>query len=171
MSPEQAREMFRSYEHQQQQHEFLRFGGGFDVGSASSRRVRPVSQPIADRLSPSLALGHFDNAFHMQRTAASGENLIILIPITFPLKLGFFDSLHTVETCTRVATNSRPKRRSQCPLRSPRTTSVELLVPLADFQFCSLYAFMLFHQTIFSLVENELLSLLTSGCKIDYKCP
>jgi len=31
----EQQEMFRSYEHQQQQ-DFLRFSGGFDVGSASS---------------------------------------------------------------------------------------------------------------------------------------
>ncbi|KAL2348417.1 hypothetical protein Fmac_002417 [Flemingia macrophylla] len=63
----EQQEMFRSYEHQQQQQEFLRFSGGFDVGSASSAGFSQVSQPAADQLSPSLALGHFDNAFHMQQ--------------------------------------------------------------------------------------------------------
>nr|KYP66662.1 LOB domain-containing protein 36 [Cajanus cajan] len=65
----EQQEMFRSYEHQQQQ-EFLRFSGGFDVGSASSAGgFSQVSQPAgsADQLSPSLALGHFDNAYHMQQ--------------------------------------------------------------------------------------------------------
>ncbi|KAL5181476.1 LOB domain-containing protein 36 [Glycine soja] len=65
----EQQEMFRSYEHQQQQ-EFLRFSGGFDVGSASSAggfsQVSPAAAS-ADQLSPSLALGSFDNAYHMQQ--------------------------------------------------------------------------------------------------------
>ncbi|KAK7406582.1 hypothetical protein VNO78_08210 [Psophocarpus tetragonolobus] len=65
----EQQEMFRSYEHQQQQ-EFLRFSGGFDVGSASSAggfsQVSPAAGS-ADQLSPSLALGSFDNAYHMQQ--------------------------------------------------------------------------------------------------------
>ncbi|KHN36206.1 LOB domain-containing protein 36 [Glycine soja] len=66
----EQQEMFRSYEHQQQQ-EFLRFsGGGFDMGSASSAggfsQVSPAAAS-ADQLSPSLALGSFDNAYHMQQ--------------------------------------------------------------------------------------------------------
>ncbi|XP_061341354.1 LOB domain-containing protein 36 [Gastrolobium bilobum] len=67
----EQQEMFRSYEHQQQQ-EFLRFSGGFDVGSVSSggggfSHVSPASAATADQLSPSLALGSFDNSYHMQQ--------------------------------------------------------------------------------------------------------
>ncbi|KAG4987831.1 hypothetical protein JHK85_030814 [Glycine max] len=72
----EQQEMFRSYEHQQQQ-EFLRFsGGGFDMGSASSAggfsQVSPAAGS-ADQLSPSLALGSFDNAYHMQQQPQQGE--------------------------------------------------------------------------------------------------
>ncbi|CAJ1929751.1 unnamed protein product [Sphenostylis stenocarpa] len=64
----EQQELFRSYEHQQQ--EFMRFSGGFDVGSASSAGGFSQMSPAAvsaDQLSPSLALGSFDNAYHMQQ--------------------------------------------------------------------------------------------------------
>ncbi|XP_027361986.1 LOB domain-containing protein 36-like [Abrus precatorius] len=65
----EQQEMFRSYENQQQQ-EFLRFSCGFEVGSVSSgggfSQVSPGAAS-ADQLSPSLALGSFDSAYHMQQ--------------------------------------------------------------------------------------------------------
>lgn len=65
----EQQEMFRNYEQQQQQQqqEFLRFSGGFDVGSASSAGGFSHVSQAADQLSPSLALGSFDNAYHMQQ--------------------------------------------------------------------------------------------------------
>ncbi|CAK8539766.1 unnamed protein product [Lathyrus sativus] len=74
----EQQEIFRTFENQQQQQEFLRFSGGFDVDSVSNspggfNQVSPVSAAavgvVADQLSPSLALGSFDNTYHhMQQT-------------------------------------------------------------------------------------------------------
>ncbi|XP_057449491.1 LOB domain-containing protein 36 [Lotus japonicus] len=71
----EQQEMFRSYEQQHQQQEFLRFSGGFDVGSGGSpggfSQVSPT--PAVDQLSPSLALGSFDNTFTLQQQPQQGE--------------------------------------------------------------------------------------------------
>lgn len=75
--------MFRSFEQQQQQQEMFRsFSGGFDVGSVSSAGgfsslVAPASAASADQLSPSLALGSFDNTYHhhmQQQQQHQGES-------------------------------------------------------------------------------------------------
>ncbi|KAK7252845.1 hypothetical protein RIF29_37083 [Crotalaria pallida] len=67
----EQQEMFRGFEQQQQQQqEFMRFnGGGFDLGSVPggggfSQQVSPAAPVSADQLSPSLALGSFENPFH-----------------------------------------------------------------------------------------------------------
>ena len=91
----EQQEMFRSYEHQQQQ-EFLRFSGGFDVGSASSAggfsQVSPAAAS-ADQLSPSLALGSFDNAYHMQQPQQEEPHHHHHHPHHIPLSCQFLSSV------------------------------------------------------------------------------
>lgn len=80
----EQQEIFRTFENQQQQQqqEFLRFSGGFDVDSVSNssagggfNQVSPVSAVgvAADQLSPSLALGSFDNTYHHMQQAQQGQ--------------------------------------------------------------------------------------------------
>ncbi|XP_004511963.1 LOB domain-containing protein 10-like [Cicer arietinum] len=73
----EQQEMFRSFEHQQQQQEFLRFSGGLDVDSVSSggdfNHVSPVVVASTDQLSPSLALGSFDNTYHHMQQPQQGH--------------------------------------------------------------------------------------------------
>ncbi|KAE9606759.1 hypothetical protein Lal_00025957 [Lupinus albus] len=72
-------EMFRGFEHQQQQQpEFLRFnGGGFDLDSVAgggfSQQVSPAAPISDDQLSPSLTLGSFENPFHHMQQPQQGE--------------------------------------------------------------------------------------------------
>ena len=79
----EQQEIFRTFENQQQQQDFLRFSGGFDLDSSVSNspggftQVSPVSATAVgggvassvDQLSPSLSLGSFDNTtyHHMQQ--------------------------------------------------------------------------------------------------------
>lgn len=84
-------EMFRGFEqHHHQQQEFLRFnGGGFDVGSVSSGGggfSQVSGGGGGDQLSPSLALGSFDNPYHMQQ-AQQGEAHAHHIPLQAQLLL------------------------------------------------------------------------------------
>ncbi|CAI8588817.1 unnamed protein product [Vicia faba] len=77
----EQQEIYRTFENQQQQQEFLRFSGGFDVDSVSNspggfNQVSPVSAAVgvvADQLSPSLALGSFDNTYHHMQQAQQGQ--------------------------------------------------------------------------------------------------
>jgi hypothetical protein len=78
----EQQEIFRTFDSQQQQQDFLRFSGGFDVDSVSNSAggFTPVSAGVgvaaADQLSPSLALGSFDNTYHhmQQSQQAQGES-------------------------------------------------------------------------------------------------
>ncbi|WJX55419.1 hypothetical protein P8452_41190 [Trifolium repens] len=78
----EQQEIFRTFDSQQQQQDFLRFSGGFDVDSVSNSAggFTPVSAGAgvvaADQLSPSLALGSFDNTYHhmQQSQQAQGES-------------------------------------------------------------------------------------------------
>ncbi|KAI4314937.1 hypothetical protein L6164_027795 [Bauhinia variegata] len=63
----EQQEMFRTYEQQQQQ-DFLRFNSGFVVGGSGLSQISSAGAP-AD-ISPSLALGTFDNAYHIQTQQA-----------------------------------------------------------------------------------------------------
>ncbi|OIV92889.1 hypothetical protein TanjilG_01023 [Lupinus angustifolius] len=83
----EQRDMLRGFEHQQQQlqqqqhqQEFLRFNsGGFDLGTVPDdgfcQHVSP-SAPVSQNLiglSPSLALGSFENHFHHMQQQHQGE--------------------------------------------------------------------------------------------------
>ncbi|BAU00182.1 LOB domain-containing protein 36 [Vigna umbellata] len=111
----EQQEMFRGYEHQQQQ-EFLRFSGGFDVGSASSAggfsQISPAAAS-ADQLSPSLALGSFDNPYHMQQPQ-QGEPHPHNIPFEAQLLLP-----------PQQKQSPQQSQQSQLPLHQPQSESEE----------------------------------------------
>ncbi|XP_045818225.1 LOB domain-containing protein 36-like [Trifolium pratense] len=79
----EQQDIFRTFENQQQQQEFLRFSGGFDVDSVSNSAggFTPVSAGTgvgggvvaSDQLSPSLALGSFDNTYHHMQQSQQGQ--------------------------------------------------------------------------------------------------
>ncbi|ESW28825.1 hypothetical protein PHAVU_002G021200 [Phaseolus vulgaris] len=112
----EQQEMFRSYEHQQQQ-EFLRFSGGFDVGSASAggfSQISPVAAS-ADQLSPSLALGSFDNAYHMQQPQVAE-------PHPHPHNIPFEAQLLLPPQQKQT---QQQTQQSQLPLHQPQSESEE----------------------------------------------
>ncbi|XP_019444707.1 PREDICTED: LOB domain-containing protein 36-like isoform X1 [Lupinus angustifolius] len=86
-------EMFRGFEHQQQQQqEFLRFNnGGFDLGSVPgsgfSQQVSPDAPVSDDHLSPSLALGSFENPFHHMQQPQQVEHHAHHLPLEAQLLL------------------------------------------------------------------------------------
>ncbi|XP_015963954.1 LOB domain-containing protein 36-like [Arachis duranensis] len=85
-------DMFRGYDQHHQQQEFLRFnGGGFDMGSVSSGGggYSQVSGGgsgggSGDQLSPSLALGSFDNPYHMQQGESHAHHLPLQAQLLLP---------------------------------------------------------------------------------------
>ncbi|KAI4327485.1 hypothetical protein L6164_019939 [Bauhinia variegata] len=65
----EQQEMFRTYDQQQQQQQdLLRFNSGYVVGGSGFNQMSTAAAP-AD-LSPSLALGTFDNTYHIQTQQA-----------------------------------------------------------------------------------------------------
>lgn len=72
----EQQDMFRGYEQQQQQQEFLRFNGGYDVGSVSgsgfNNHISSTATPT--EMSPSLALGSFDSPYGGQMQPPQAEH-------------------------------------------------------------------------------------------------
>ncbi|KAF7828752.1 LOB domain-containing protein 36-like [Senna tora] len=66
----EQQDMFRGYEQQQQQQEFMRFNSGYEVGSVSgngfNNQISTAAAPSEIDMSPSLALGSFDSPYQMQ---------------------------------------------------------------------------------------------------------